>query len=102
VGIAYVLDLDPATGQPPTWSTSRPSTPRPTSIWLRTCCERACRADRLAVAGTCWRLAVRASRRFCKVMPRDYRAVLRDRPRAEAEGSTTTDRLGPIMEASRG
>ena len=97
-GVAYVLDLAPAPGQPgdgrhrparrrrPRRSCATPSngtTPRPTRRWRTRCC-----AD--------WDDAVG---RFGKVMPKDFKRVLLAREAAERDGRDVNE---AIMEAAHG
>ncbi len=96
-GIAYVRRTYPPTGSTPRWSTSTRSTAR-TRAFLRNTVEahaprpvagRRAAADRLG----------RGLARFGKVMPKDYKRVLRATMAAEQEARDVNE---AVMAASHG
>ncbi|MEV0680517.1 glutamate synthase large subunit [Actinosynnema sp. NPDC050436] len=96
-GIAYVLDLDPASVNPAMVELQRPG--GDDLRWLREVVERHHKLTGSAVAASLLGDWPRRSSAFTKVMPGDYQRVLEAMRLARAEGRDVDQ---AIMEASRG
>lgn len=99
-GVAYLLDLDPANVNTELAGIETPS--EADLLELHGVVRRHFEETGSVVAGSLLADWDTASRRFGKIMPRDYKAVLAAKDAAEQAGLTESETVQKMMEAAHG
>ena len=99
-GIAYVLDLDPSAASTARWSTSSRSTSDDARVPARGGREAPARRPAPRSPRRCSPTGTTALDRFAKVMPKDYKRVLRGRGRPPSAEGRDVDEA--VMAAAHG